>query len=128
MIRMRRQRYSTSAKSTFQNRSIEELPADEGAAQIEERLMQVRPPFVAHSQPPEPAQPGEGPLDLPPVPAQPLARLHPLARDPGQDVARPQRPPMPGGVVRLVAVQLLGALAGPSARAFDRLDPVDDRF
>jgi hypothetical protein len=50
-------------------------------------------------------QPGDGPLDLPSVPAQPPGGLHPAAGDPGADPPLPQRPPAASEVVGLVGVQ-----------------------
>ncbi len=58
------------------------VEADEGTAQGQERLMDIRPPLVPDRQPPVAAQPGQRALDHPPMPPQALAGLDPLARDP----------------------------------------------
>jgi hypothetical protein len=45
--------------------SSQEAPADQSATQGQECLVNVRPLFVAHPQPPELIQPGEGPFHDP---------------------------------------------------------------
>src|SRR4029453_13905971 len=71
-------RGGNTPKSVYQNRSLEQMPADQGAAEVEEGLVDVVPALVAHPQPPVPAQPRQRPLDHPPVPPQVLLGLDPL--------------------------------------------------
>src|SRR5215210_7503834 len=89
------------------------VEADQGTAEMEERLVDVRAPLVAHRQSLELIQPREVPLHHPPVSPQSLLRLDPSPRDPGDDVPRPQRPPVHREVVSLVRVQLARSLAPP---------------
>ncbi len=64
---------------------LDELPADEGTAQVQERLVNVGPPFVADGRAPETVEPGERALNDPAMAAQPLAGLDALAGDAGPD-------------------------------------------
>ncbi len=69
---------------------MEEAPADEGAAEGEERLVDVGAPFVTHEQAAVSVQPGDGALDDPAVPAEPLGGLDAASGDPGRDAASPK--------------------------------------
>src|SRR5579864_4796220 len=72
----------------------QEAPADQSATQGQERLVNVRPLFVAHPQSPKLIQPGEGPFDHPApspqsaaiddacCPAWPVSRIRPRLRPP----------------------------------------------
>lgn len=107
---------------------IEELEADQGAAQVQQPLQEVGAPFVAHAKAAAAKQPGEGPLDHPPVPPEPLRRVDSAPGDPGTDAAGAQRTAKNRIVVGLVSVELGRALAGPAglpSRAVDGRDGVD---
>src|SRR5215211_1659916 len=94
---------------------------------MEERLVDVRPPLIAHRQPAILAQPRQRTLHHPPVPSQLLARVDPTAGDAWGYIPPPQGLPAAGEVVGFVGVQLLRALARPSGfptRPLGRLDAI----
>src|SRR3712207_6805343 len=94
---------------------------------MEERLVDVGPPLVAHRKPAVAGEPSKRALYDPPVQAELLARVHPAAGDAPLDGAPSERLPAARGVVALVGVQLIWALAWPAwlaRRAPDRLDGV----
>src|SRR3712207_4646289 len=94
---------------------------------MEERLVDVGPPLVAHRKPAVAGEPSKRALYDPPVQAELLARVHPAAGDAPLDGAPSERLPAARGVVALVGVQLIWALAWPAwlaRRVPDRLDGV----
>jgi hypothetical protein len=103
---------------------VDEVPTDQRAPDVQERQMHVRPPLVPDAQAPVTIQPRQRPLDHPAMPAEPLATLYPPARDARRDRTPAQLLPQRLRVVRLVGVQLRGALARATHRALDRLDGV----
>ncbi len=68
----------------------EEADADQGAGQVEQPPEQVRPPLVADPEAAAPQEPCLGPLDHPPIPSQPFARLDPPSRQARGDAASAQ--------------------------------------
>jgi hypothetical protein len=76
--------------------------------------MDIGPPLIPHAQATEAVKPGPGALDVPAVPAQPLARLDASARDSAADVVRPAVPPAVRLVVAFVRVHLRRPPAGPA--------------
>ena len=86
--------------------------------------MDVRPPLVAHREPPLAGEPGERALHNPPVPPQPLARIHTPPGDARLYPPLAQGLGAAGEVVALVRVQLLRALPRTAARAPDRPDRI----
>src|SRR5215218_7372279 len=103
-------------------------PADESTSEIEERLMYVVPPLVAHLQPPGAIEPRERPFHNPPVASQPLAGFDAPSGYPRGYAPLPERLAAAGEVVALVCVQLLGALARAAAGFADRLDGIHGLF
>src|SRR3712207_20134 len=95
----------------------EQLPADEGAAEVEEGVVEFRAALVAHQQAAVAVQPGEAALGYPTVPAELGAGLDPAARDPRGDVAAAQHAAAAAGVVALVGVQLRRAPARAPRRS-----------
>ena len=89
--------------------------------------MDVRPALVADGQAAVRSQPGQGALHDPAVAAQAAATLHPLARDADFDPAFAQGAPTAQVVIRLVRVDFVRALAGPTPRPLDGRDTVDQR-
>jgi hypothetical protein len=83
--------------------------------------------FVADGEAAVAEQPGDGPLDLPPVPSQPLGRLDARTRDPRGDAPSAQPGQGLGGVVGLVRAQLARAPAPWPAPGPDRRDRLDQR-
>jgi hypothetical protein len=66
---------------------MKRVPADEGAAEVEEGVVQRVVALVAHQQPAVAVQPGELALHHPAVAPEPLARLAAFASDPRGDAA-----------------------------------------
>ena len=92
-------------------------PANQCTPEVEERLVDIGPPLVAHLQASVAVQPRQRPLHHPPVPAQPLARVHAPSGDARLYAPLAQRLAAAPKVVTLVGVQLLGALARPPGLA-----------
>src|SRR3989440_741258 len=92
---------------------------------MEEGLMDLRAALVAHGEAAELGQPGQRTLHDPAVAAQAGAALDALAGNAALDPPPPQGDPTGRAVIRLVGVQLVRTLAGPSAGPLDRLDAID---
>ena len=90
--------------------------------------MDVVAALVADRKAAELVQPGECPLDHPPVPAQARAGVDALAGDADLDAAPGQRPAAARAVVGLVGVQLGRAPAALPGGASDRGDRVNQFF
>jgi hypothetical protein len=88
--------------------------------------MDVRAALVPHIQPAEGAEPRLGPLDDPPVSAQPLLRLDSFTGNPTADAPPSEVVPTMLRFVRLVRVHLGRALAGATAWPLDRLDRLQE--
>jgi hypothetical protein len=73
--------------------------------------MDIGPPLVAHPQPAEVIEPGQGALDDPAMATQPLAGVDALARDAHLDVTRAQRGAAARRVIPLVGMPIVRALA-----------------
>src|SRR4051794_34733676 len=84
---------------------------DEGTANMEERLVDVRPALVADGQTAIITQPGQAALHDPAVAAQAGATLHTLPCDADLDTAFAQGDPTARAVIRLVRVDFVWALA-----------------
>src|SRR5215212_9361022 len=87
---------------------------------MQERLVDVSLPLVAHRQPAVTLQPRQRSLHHPPMPPQPLAALDPAPGDTALDAAPPEGLSALLGVVTFVRMQLLRALPRTTPRAFDR--------
>lgn len=84
--------------------------------------MRVSAPLVTNRQSPVTVQPGDSTFNYPAISPEPFAALYTLPRYPYLDAALTQSISASLGVVSLVGVQLLGALArSASAYSFDRL-------
>ena len=79
--------------------------------------MDVRSPFVAHPQSAELPEPGQRPLNDPPVHAQPATMLCTPSGDHRRDVARTQRLPARLQVIGTVRIQPLGSATRTTALA-----------
>ncbi len=86
--------------------------------------MDVRPPLIAHFQPPEAAQPGQPTLHDPAIAAQPLAGLEALAGDTRRDPALSTHPPIGRIIIGFIRMQFLGPLAWTSTSAPNRRDGI----
>ena len=82
--------------------------------------MDVRSAFGAHPQAAELTEPGQRPLNDPPVHAQPVAMLCTPSGDHRRDVARTQGLPVCPRVIGTVRIQPLGSAARTTAFASDR--------
>ena len=89
--------------------------------------MDIRAALVAHGEAAELGQPGQRALHDPAVPAQAGAALDTLAGNAALDTPPLQGDPTGRAVIRLVGVQLVRTLAGPSTGPLDRLDAIDQR-
>lgn len=103
---------------------VNEVPTDQRAADVQKRQVHVRPPLVPDAQAPVTVEPRQCAFDHPPVPAEPLARLDAAPGNARRDAAAAQLLAQRPRVIRLVGVQLRGALARPADGATDRLDGV----
>jgi hypothetical protein len=84
--------------------------------------------FVADGEAKVAEQPGDGTLDLPPVPSQALGRLDARMGDPRGDAASAQPCQGLSGMVNLVRVQLAGAPAPRPAPGADGRYRLDQRL
>jgi hypothetical protein len=89
--------------------------ADQSTCQVQKGFVQIRPAFVADREPTIRRKPGKRPLDHPPVPPQPSARILAPPGDAYSDTALVQSPPAMQEVVAFVRVQLLWTFAGPAS-------------
>jgi hypothetical protein len=89
--------------------------AEQRAGQVQERGQEVGAALVADRQAPVGQQPGQRPLHLPALSAQPRVGLHPTPGDPRADPAPPQQLPAGWVVVALIAMELGRPLAWPTA-------------
>lgn len=88
--------------------------------------MDIATPLVAHPQPAEVIEPGQGALDDPAMATQPLAGVDALARDAHLDVTLAEGGAAARVVIPLVAVALVRALTPPPGRRLDRRDGVKE--
>ena len=95
------------------NKPLDIAPTDQRAPDVEERLVDVGSPLIAHSQPPVAIDPRQCPLHHPPMPSQPpLARFDASPGDARSYASLPERLSTAFEVVvGLVGMQLLRALA-----------------
>ena len=87
---------------------LEEAPADEGAADFEERLVNAGQPFVSNSQSTKPMQPSDGALYHPAGLAQTAAVFGPAPCDLGLDTEGQERRTMRVGIISTVSLHQLG--------------------
>ncbi len=104
------------------------VEADEGAAEVEEGLMDALQAFVADRQAPVAVQPGEGALHHPALAPQPGLALDAFARNAALDAPSAQVAAAAAHVAILVGVELLGPLATAAMRLPDRRDALEQRL
>jgi hypothetical protein len=93
--------------------------------------MQISPSLVAHRESSEAIEPGQRPLDDPPVPSEAFARVDAATGDPREDATRTAGGTTAREVVAFVRMQLVRAMAWPTsctARLADRRDRVQGGF
>jgi hypothetical protein len=100
--------------------------ADERAAQNQESLVDVRPPFVAYAKPPATGKPRQCPLYYPPVASQLLATLDAPSGYPRLNAPLSQEPSAARVIVAFVGVELFGPSARPTAFTLHRRDRVEE--
>ena len=93
-------------------RPLRMVPADQCATQLEERLVDIGPPLVAHLQPPIAGEPRQRPLDRPPMPTQPFAGLDAAPGDARGYAPLPERLAAPGKSCPVSACSFFGRLRG----------------
>src|SRR3954470_704847 len=101
--------------------------ADDGAAEVHERLVQLGPAFPAQPEAAKEVQPGEGSLDDPAQLAQARAVLGAAPGDDRLDAALAELATVLVVVIATVGDELLGALARAAWLATDGADAVDER-
>src|SRR5829696_9033642 len=89
-------------------RSLEEVPADEDAADVQEGLVDVGAAFIADGEPPKAVEPGKGALDHPAMLSELLTGFNTPARNASLDAALAQEGPAAAMVICLVRVKLRG--------------------
>lgn len=90
------------------------VPADEGAPQRHECLVDVCTPLIADLESPKAIEPRECSLHHPAMSSKPLARLDAAPRNARGDTARAQCPTAACVIIPLIGMQLHGPLAWPS--------------
>jgi hypothetical protein len=105
-----------------------EAEADQAGGEEVEAGEDVQATFIADGEAPEPAEPGQRPLDDPPIAAEPLAALDPTPGDPGRDAASVQRLAAVREVMPLVGVQLGRPLPWPADALPYRRHRLDQRL
>src|SRR3954451_2357870 len=104
---------------------LQEAEADERARQGQQRVMNVVATVRPEPELPLAVQPRQGPLHDPTVDPQPAAVLPATPPQEGPDPEPAQPPPQRLGVVGPVAIEAVGAAAGPTRLAAHRGDGLD---
>ena len=104
---------------------LQKVEADERTAELVEGVVDVVAPLVADDQPAHLVQPGDGSLDDPAVPAQPLGGLDPRPGDAALDPPAAEHALVSSRAVALVGVQLLGPPARPPTLATHGRNRID---
>ena len=105
--------------------AVEFTPTDHRICQMYQRLVDVVSLLISHTQATEALLPTNRPLDHPAVATQPHAALDPAPRDSRSDSSRTQLLPQGPVVIRLVGVQLRGALPRTPALTMHRSDRIN---
>ena len=110
---------------------MEDVEADQSAAEVEEREVDVAATLVTDHQPAEAMEPPQGAFDHPPDAAQPVAGVDAWPSDARHDAAPTQRLAVVAGRIRFVGVQFGRPVTRPTrppAGTADRFDGVDHLF
>src|SRR5207249_2596580 len=99
-----------------------QVPADEGAAEVEEGIVELRMALIADEQAAVGMQPGAVALDHPAGAPQPLARLAAFAGEARGDAPAAEQGPVATGGVTEIGGQLVGPPARPAWAAVGRLE------
>lgn len=102
--------------------------AGQGGGEGHECAVQAGVAFVPDGQPAVAGEPGDGPFDDPPVPAEPVRGLDAAAGDTGPDTAGAEHAAQVGIVVALVGVQLVRTAPAGAAPGPDGGDGLDQGF
>jgi hypothetical protein len=104
------------------------VEAVERAAQNQESLVDVRPPFVAYAKTPATGKPRQCPLYYPPVASQLLATLDAPSGYPRLYASLSQEPSAARVIVAFGGVELFGPSARSASLTLYRCDRVDEIF
>lgn len=104
------------------------VEADERAAQNQESLVDVRPPFVAYAKTSATGKPRQCPLYYPPVASQLLATVDAPSGYLRLNAPLSQELSAARVIVAFVGVELFGPSARPTAFTLHRRDRVDEVF
>src|SRR5690242_5671379 len=91
---------------------LPEVEAEQGAAELKEREMDVGASVIAHPQATEAAQPSEVALHAPAVATEALLAFDAPPSNPRRNPAAPTRLPTVTGIIALVCMELVGPPAG----------------
>jgi hypothetical protein len=106
---------------------LKEVPADERATQVEERLMNVMPSFIPNAQAAKAVEPCAGALNNPAIATQLLTRLNAASCDARRDSSPSKFDTQLLRVIRFVGVQLVGTLPRtPPSMAPNRFNSIYD--
>ena len=117
--------YPRSLLERIAKPSLQVVEADERAAKMKERFVDVIAPLIAYREPAVTGEPGQCALHHPSVPSQPLARVDPAPSDARLYAPLPQGLAAAREIVALLGVQLLRTLARPAPTAMGLLDRLD---
>lgn len=105
----------------------EDIPADESAAEFQERFVNVGPAVEANTKTTEVVEPGVSPFNYPPEFSQTAAMLGTAPRDHRLDASLAQALTMGIGIVATIGIDDLGLLKRSAVHAADRRNCVDQR-
>ena len=107
--------------------TIQEAPADETTANLEERFVNAWQPLVSDSQAPKPVQPSNGALDHPAGATQTATVLGVAPGDLALDAKRLEGSPVRIGIVRTISLYQLGFSSRSTALAANRRNRLNQR-
>lgn len=108
-------------------RTAEDIPADESAAEFQERFVNVGPTIEANAKTAEVMEPGVGPFNHPAEFSEATAVFGAAPRNDWLDTALAQELAMRVGIVATICKDDLGLLKRPAARAADGNYRIDER-
>lgn len=108
-------------------RTSEDVPADEGAAEFQERFVNVSSTIEANTKTAEVVEPRVSPFNHPAEFAQTVAMFSATLRNHRLDAALAQSLTMRVGIVATIRIDDLGLLKGPTAYAANRRNGIDER-
>jgi len=107
---------------------LDELPANQGTANVKESQMYVSPSLIANLQPPVSVQPRMGSLNDPTVAPQPLRTFYPPPCYSRLNPPLPQCLSLRRCIISLIGMQLLRPLAASASGTTDRFNGINGLF